>query len=98
MSYEIEWAGSALRELRKLDKQTARRVLRAVTGLAADPRPAGVRALVGQPAGVRALVGQPAGTMRLRVGDFRVVYVIEDEEIRILVVRVAHRREVYRGL
>lgn len=56
--------------------------------MAADPRPAGVRALS----------GQPAGTMRLRVGDFRVVYVIEDEEIRILVVRVAHRREVYRGL
>lgn len=88
VSYEIKWAGPALRELRKLDKQTARRVLRAVTGLAADPRPAGVRALS----------GQPAGTMRLRVGDYRVVYVIEDEQIRILVVRVAHRREVYRGM
>ena len=87
MSYEIEWAGPALRELRKLDRQTARRVLRAVTGLAADPRPAGVRALS----------GQPAGTMRLRVGEFRVVYVIDDGEIRILVVRVAHRREVYRA-
>jgi mRNA interferase RelE/StbE len=87
-SYEIEWAGTALRELRKLDKQTARRVLRAVTGLAADPRPAGVRALS----------GQPTGTMRLRVGDYRVVYVIEDQQIRVLVVRVAHRREVYRGL
>ena len=88
MSYEIEWAAPALRELRKLDKQTARRVLRAVTGLATDPRPARVRALS----------AQPAGTMRLRVGDFRVVYVIDDEEIRILVVRVAHRRGVYRGL
>ena len=85
MSYEIEWVAPALRELRKLDGQTARRVLRAVTGLAADPRPAGVRALS----------GQPAGTVRLRVGDHRVVYVIEDEAIRILVVRVAHRREVY---
>jgi mRNA interferase RelE/StbE len=88
VGYEIEWATPALRELRKPDKQTARRVLRAVTDLAVDPRPPGVRALV----------GQPAGTTRLRVGDFRVVYVIEDEEIRILVVRVAHRREVYRGL
>jgi mRNA interferase RelE/StbE len=88
VSYEIEWAAPALRELRKLDKPTARRVLRAITGLAADPRPAGVRALS----------GQPAGTMRLRVGDLRVVYVIEDKEIRVLVVRVAHRREVYRGL
>ena len=88
VSYEIKWAGPALRELRKLDKQTARRVLRAVTGLAADPRPAGVRALS----------GQPAGTMRLQVGDYRVVYVIEDEQIRILVVRAAHRREVYPGM
>jgi mRNA interferase RelE/StbE len=88
VSYEIEWTAPALRELRKLDRQTARRVLRAVTGLASDPRPAGVRALS----------GQPVGTMRLRVGDYRVVYLIEDEEIRILVVRVAHRREVYRGL
>ena len=88
MSYEIEWAGPALRELRKLDKQTARRVARAVTGLAGDPRPPGVRALS----------GQPAGTMRLRVGDHRVVYVIEDAEIWILVVRVAHRRDVYRRL
>jgi mRNA interferase RelE/StbE len=91
VSYEIEWAAPALRELRelrRLDKQTARRVLRAITGLAGDPRPAGVRALS----------GHPAGTMRLRVGDFRVVYVIDDEEIRILVVRAARRREVYRGL
>ncbi len=87
VNYELEWAAAALRELRKLDRQTARRVLRAVTGLAADPRPAGVRALS----------GQPAGTMRLRVGDYRVVYVVEDEQLRILVVRVAHRREVYRG-
>lgn len=88
MPYEIEWAGSALRELRKLDPPAARRVLRAVTALAADPRPAGVRQLS----------GQPAGTMRLRVGDYRVVYVVEDVRVHILVPRVAHRREAYRGL
>jgi mRNA interferase RelE/StbE len=87
VSYEIEWSGSALRELRKLDSQTARRVLRAVTGLTTDPRPAGVRALS----------GEPSGTMRLRVGNYRVVYLIDDGQVRVLVVRVAHRREVYRG-
>lgn len=88
MGYEIEWTAPALRELRKLDKQIARRVLRAVTGLAVDPRPAGVRALS----------GHSTATMRLRVGDYRVVYVVEDDQIRIVIVRVAHRREVCRGL
>jgi mRNA interferase RelE/StbE len=84
--YEIEWSGPALRELRKLDKQVARRVVRAVTALALDPRPPGVRALV----------GEPQGTMRLRVGDYRVVYRIDDGQVQILVVRVAHRGAVYR--
>lgn len=86
MPYEIEWSGPALRELRKLDRQIARRVVRAVTGLALDPRPPGVRALA----------GEPHGTMRLRVGDYRVVYRIGDGRVQILVVRVAHRGEVYR--
>lgn len=88
MSYEIEWSAPALRELRKLDKPAARRVLMALTKLSVDPR---------QP-GVRALVRQPKGTMRLRIGDYRVVYVIQDELILVTVVRIAHRREVYRDL
>ena len=88
MSYEIEWTSVALRQLRKLDKQTARRILTAVSRLASEPRPVGVRALV----------GQPSGTMRLRVGDYRVVYVIEDDQLHVAVVRVAHRREAYRDL
>jgi mRNA interferase RelE/StbE len=45
---------------------------------------------------VRAPSGQPSGTMRLRDGDCRVVYLIDDERIVILIVRVAHRREIYR--
>jgi mRNA interferase RelE/StbE len=88
VGYEIEWTAAALRELRKLDKQIARRILRAVTQLAVDPRPAGTRALS----------GYPTATMRLRVGDHRVGYVVEDDQVRIVIVRVAHRREVYRGL
>lgn len=86
MPHEIEWSGPALRELRELDRPVARRVVRAVTALALDPRPPGVRALV----------GEPQGTMRLRVGDHRVVYRVDDDQVQILVVRVAHRSAVYR--
>lgn len=88
MSYEIEWSAPALRELRKLDKPVARRIVTAVTKLGLDPRPPGVKALT----------GQLPGTMRLRVGNYRVVYVVQDDLIIITVVRVAHRREVYRDL
>lgn len=88
MSYEIEWTASALRELRKLDKQTGRKIALAVTALGIDPRPPGCRALTGRPAGV----------MRIRIGDHRVVYQVEDTKVLVTVVRVAHRREVYRNL
>ncbi|HEU4346847.1 MAG TPA: type II toxin-antitoxin system RelE/ParE family toxin [Actinoplanes sp.] len=88
MSYEIEWTASALRELRKLDKPIARRIVRAVTALSRDPRPAASRALVGQPAGV----------LRIRVGDHRVIYHVDDGVLLVTIVRAAHRREVHRTL
>lgn len=88
MTYRIEWTAPAERELRKLDRPVARRILIAVSRLTADPRPYGARSLT----------GHPSGTTRIRVGDYRVVYVIEDEIVVITVVRVAHRREVYRDL
>ena len=50
-----------------------------------DPRPPGVKALVGE-----------AGLWRIRVGDYRVVYEINDTELIVLVVRIAHRSDVYR--
>ncbi|WP_239333371.1 type II toxin-antitoxin system RelE/ParE family toxin [Frankia sp. CiP3] len=74
MAYEIEWTTRALRELRKLDGVTARRGLTAVTQLSNDPRPHGVRALVGEPSAV----------FRLRVGAYRVVYHVEDARRRTL--------------
>lgn len=88
MSYEIEWTAPALRELRKLDKPIARRVLTAVTKLGVDPRPPGVRALT----------GQPSGTLWLPIGDYRLVYLVQDDLILVTVVRIAHRREMYREL
>jgi mRNA interferase RelE/StbE len=53
--------------------------------LGGDPRPRGARKLEGG-----------AGELRVRVGDYRIVYEVDDEALRVLVLRVAHRREVYR--
>lgn len=84
-TYAVSYEGSASKELGKLDKPVARRIIKAVNKLGGDPRPPGCRALVGYD-----------GLWRIRVGDYRVVYAIEDDELIVLIVRIAHRREVYR--
>jgi len=86
-AYEVEYDPRALKELTKLDKRTARRIVRAVNALTTDPRPTGARPLVGY-----------TGLWRIRVGDYRIVYTIRDAEFLVLALRVAHRSGVYRGL
>ncbi|ETA03046.1 hypothetical protein CcI156_02965 [Frankia sp. CcI156] len=88
MAHTVEWATAALRELRKLDASAARRILIAVTRLAAEPRPSGARALTGQPTGI----------LRIRVGEYRVIYQVDHTRVLVTIVHVAHRREVYRHL
>ncbi|VTR78664.1 type II toxin-antitoxin system RelE family toxin [Cellulomonas hominis] len=83
--YRIELAPAAVRELRKLDPPARARVAAAVELLAESPRPPGAKKLVGGD-----------GEWRVRTGDYRVVYAIHDDVLTVLVVRVAHRREVYR--
>jgi mRNA interferase RelE/StbE len=83
-SYRIEWKDSARKELRKLRREVIARVLVAVEGLSEEPRPSGCRKLQGA-----------NRTYRIRIGDYRVVYSIEDERLVIQVVRVAHRSAVY---
>lgn len=88
MAWTIEVLPAAAKELRKLDRATAARIIRTLeTRIATldDPR------ALGAP-----LVGEHAGYWRWRIGDYRVIARIEDERITILVIRVAHRREVYR--
>lgn len=89
MAWTIEFAPEADRELAALGAEPARRILRFLRdGLAVreDPRSLG-----------EALKGKAFGTFwKYRVGDYRIVAQIEDETIRILVLRVGHRREVYR--
>lgn len=85
MQYSITYAPSAAKAIRKLDKPTARRLLHAIEGLANNPRPSGCIQLKGG-----------GGEFRIRVGDHRIVYDVQDDQLLVLVVKVGHRREVYR--
>jgi len=73
------------RDLRSLDEEARKRVFRALSRLEADPRTAGAEKLSGR-----------RGLWRIRVGDYRVVYAIVDESLVVLVLKIGHRREVYR--
>ncbi len=75
---------TAVREYRGLQGPLRGRVRRAIDGLATNPRPVGCVKLAGR------------DDYRIRVGDFRVVYGVDDAERMVLVARIAHRREVYR--
>lgn len=89
MAWTIEFAQSAARQLKKLDPQIARRLtafLRDRVATATDPRSLG-----------QALKGDELGQFwKYRVGDYRLIAEIRDREIRILVVRIGHRREICR--
>lgn len=84
MKWSVEFTRHALKQLGKLDEQVRRRVVRAIQELADEARPPGAKKLVGE-----------SDHWRIRVGDYRVVYVIDDGELIVLVVRVAHRSRVY---
>lgn len=83
MSYRIELRPAAVRALKKLDPPIRRRIQGAITLLAEDPRPPAARALRGRPG------------LRVRVGDYRIVYTVTDDVLLIVVVTVGHRRDVY---
>jgi mRNA interferase RelE/StbE len=85
VTYAIEVLPAAERDLRKVHPQMRARIRGAVLKLAAEPRPPGARALKDRP-----------GYLRVRVGDYRIIYTIEDDVLRVIVVRVGHRRDVYR--
>jgi mRNA interferase RelE/StbE len=87
-TYTIEIAQSAARDLAKIrskDAASAARISKAIDNLSSNPRPPGTKALQGE-----------AGVLRIRVGDCRVLYAIEDAALVVLVVAIGHRRQVYR--
>lgn len=82
--YRIEVRPAALRALRKLDRDVRPRIEGAIALLAEDPRPPASRPLHGRPG------------YRVRVGDYRIIYTVEDEVLLVVVVALGHRRDVYR--
>lgn len=85
--YEVRLVASARRSLERLPADTRRRVTRALRGLEINPRPRGATRLVAQ---------DNWPVWRIRVGDYRVLYEMRDEALVVLVIRIGHRREVYR--
>lgn len=85
MRYSVEFTVSALREFKALDRSMQRRIATRIDELAGNRFPPDVKKLRGTP-----------GHYRIRAGDYRVIYRIEDKRVLIVVVKIGHRREVYR--
>lgn len=84
-SYRIEWKNSAYKELQKLPRPTIVKVVAAISDLSNDPYPSGVKKLIGS-----------ERSYRIRVGDYRVIYEIVEDKLIMEIVRVRHRKDVYR--
>ena len=84
MSFSIRIKGSAAKELERIGKVDRSRLAEAIERLSESPFQG------------NALRGELRGLRRLRVGDYRVLYEVRDDMLTVLVVRVAHRRDVYR--
>ena len=82
MTYRVEVAPAAVRQLRKLNPDARRRVQAAVELLADQPRPNAAKKLVGGD-----------GEWRVRTGDYRIIYEVHDDALLVLVVAVVHRRD-----
>ena len=84
--YEVVLSPKAEKQLDELPTPLRRRITEAIEGLESKPRPHGVKKLTGA-----------ENLWRIRVGDYRIVYTIEDDRLIVLVVKIGHRREIYRG-
>ncbi|RKZ33636.1 MAG: type II toxin-antitoxin system RelE/ParE family toxin [Gammaproteobacteria bacterium] len=84
MTYSLKIKRSAVKELATVSLPYRRRIADAIDQLKVNPHRG------------TCLKGDLTGWRRIRVGDYRVIYEVDEVEVRVLVVRVAHRREVYR--
>jgi len=85
VTYRIEFLASAQKQFSKLPAKERKRIDQKILALAEDPRPPGAVAMK----------GSKKGLLRIRVGNYRVIYTIEDDRLIVVVVRVSHRKDVY---
>ena len=84
MRFQIIWSESAANELKKLDRTLSKRIFNKVSQLSENPYHFDVIKMVGDP------------YFRLRVGDYRVIFDIQNDLLRILIINVGHRKNIYR--
>lgn len=82
--YDVQLTKQARKGLNRVDRPAQVRILKALALLRDHPRPAAAKVLVGQP-----------GYLRVRVGDYRIVYTVQDDRLLVLVLATGHRRHVY---
>jgi mRNA interferase RelE/StbE len=85
--YRLVHTEAALRELQALPRDIFRRVDACILALADNPRPRGAERIRGT-----------RGALRVRVGDYRILYTVDDAQQVVTIGRIGHRRDVYRGL
>ncbi|MGQ0593453.1 MAG: type II toxin-antitoxin system RelE family toxin [Gammaproteobacteria bacterium] len=83
--YEILLASQAERDLKRLAAQEFHRIILAIKALAETPRPPGCRKLVSS-----------RNDYRIRIGDYRVIYEVDDKDNKVRIMRIRHRRDIYR--
>ena len=85
-SYDLVFRKSVAKDLRAVPKKDVKRIMQRIRALALDPRPSGCEKLSGQE------------RYRIRQGAYRIIYEIVDATLLVLVVKVGHRRDVYRSI
>ena len=86
MAYEVNWSAQAAKHYRRLDKDGKTRVTAVVDRLPANPRPLGAEHVVSMP-----------GVLRVRNGDYRVLYSVDEDKQQVLIEDVRHRSKAYGG-
>jgi len=85
MRYTVAFTNSAAREFKALERATQRRISARIDELANHPFPPGVKKLQGEP-----------DLYRIRIGDYRVLYRVDGKRMTVLILKIGHRRDVYR--
>lgn len=88
MSYRVDFRPSALRELELLPQNLQKRIQAKINNIAVNPLPSGVKKLQDSPLG--------ANLYRVKAGDYRIVYQIQQNVLVVLIVKIGNRRDVYK--